>query len=59
MMNGHNQTTIPDGLDGLGLDEYPNIMRNAIQNGTIDSLTLKLSDPKYWDLFNLRRNFIR
>jgi hypothetical protein len=40
---------IPDGLNSIGLEAYPDIMRKAIQSGTIDSLASDLSIPKYWN----------
>lgn len=47
---------IPDGLNSTGLVDYPDIMRNAIQNGTIESLAKELSPAKYW---NPTRSFTR
>ena len=47
---------IPEGLNSIGLEAYPNIIRNSIQNGTIDSLASELSVSKYW---NPTRSFLR
>lgn len=41
---------IPEGLNSIGLEAYPNIIRKVIQNGTIESLASELSTPKYWNL---------
>lgn len=47
---------IPDGFNSVGLEAYPNIMRKAIQSGTIESLASDLSVPKYW---NPTRTYLR
>lgn len=37
-----------DRLNSSGLASFPNLMRQAIQTGTEDSLIQSLSDPSYW-----------
>lgn len=46
----------PTELNQTGLRAFPDIMRQVIQNGNIDSLATALSDPSFW---NPTRTYMR
>ena len=42
-------------LNQFGLESFPNIMRNAITGGNIESLTEELSNPSFWNSKIIRK----